>query len=517
MASPVNQKVSNTPALSASNLSKVFQPGNVKALTDVSFTVKPGTIHAVIGENGAGKSTLMNILSGDIPQTKGEVLLSEKKKVFKSPKDALTAGIGLLHQHVRLVPGFPIWKNIILGIEPRIGFGTIDKKNAKNRIHTLSKKYTFPIDLDAKSGELLVSQKQIAGLFHLLLRDISIIALDEPTAPLTQQETQNLFSILLQLKNDGKSIIFITHKLKEVFQIADTVTVLRKSRLVTTLAIDKTTEEELSSLMVGKEQITPAARKERQPGDSVLSITRLSGFGKSTHPIKDVSFHVRQGEILGITGMREHGLEALEDILAGIQRNYSGTIVYKNTKVEHLALPGLRRKGVAYIPTDRLSRGASLDATMTENMILLQYRKLQSRGFFLKESLQHFVETLKARFNIIGKGKSPLATLSGGNIQRVILSRELSSKPDLIILCEPSWGLDFHGRAFLYNRIFNAREQGCAVLVITTELDEIIELSDRIGILYNGSLAAVKENRSINKQQIGEYMLGIRRMEDENA
>ncbi len=516
------------------NITKCFPENEVWANREVSLTIRRGEIQALVGENGAGKSTVMHVLAGALSPDSGQILLGGRETRFEHPRDAIAAGILMVHQHPQFVPELRVWENLILGIEPRGTLGTIDRNAAVARITELATRYHMPINPNHRIEYLASSQVHLAAILGALLRDPQVLILDEPTAPCSDHEVELLFGLLRNLAEQGRALILITHKLREVFAIADRVTVMRHGVNVAERAISETTISELSTLMVGEDcqvdsddlrllhayREPPASnaapdkpaqevREAAPEGPPLFSIRNVSLYEGHLPLLSDVSLSVRSGTILGITGIRENGLEYLEDVISGSTIPDSGEVVIDAKRITEFSPRRFRRLGIAYVPTDRLIRGASMDASVQENLILLRRKGLQRRGVFNRKSLDGFSDQLKERFGISASLKQPLRRLSGGNIQKVILSRELSIGARVVIFSEPSWGLDFRSKQFVYREIRRLRDAETAIILISADIDEILSLSDEIAVMFRGSVATELRGRARTRERIAEYMLGL--------
>ncbi len=510
------------------NITKYFPENGVTANASVDLKIEEGEIHAIVGENGSGKSTLMHILSGLVRPDHGQIFLNDREIRINSPHEALTHGIGMVHQHVQIIREFTVLENIILGNEPRTWWGSVATDAARRRIKTLMQKYNLYIDLDRPAFELSIDGEQKLSLLSLLYTGVSYIILDEPATLFEEDESDLLHSVLENLRNNNYTLILITHKLREALHYADRVSVMRAGQRIITRATSELTQDELSKLMVGpasgfwinkkEAQATQTLQETRpiktlQPLQPVLQLKDIQfhhQFNNSVLPeLKNVSFNLYPGEVVAITGIRENGLETLEQLLSGFAVPSSGSILFKGNEISGLSIRDLRARRIAYIPTERLLRGASLDSSVAENMILLNYRDFHGWGRLKKEEIEHFTGSLKQLFNIKASPKDRLAGLSGGNIQKVIISREIINSPELLIFSEPSWGLDFSGRNFVLQKIEELKYQDSAVLIITSDIEEALESADRIVVMYRGKVNGIVDTNRVNKAKIGRLMLGV--------
>ncbi|MBN2657945.1 MAG: ATP-binding cassette domain-containing protein [Spirochaetales bacterium] len=500
-------------SLKISGISKSFPPGGVKACDDVSLQLKCGTITAIVGENGAGKSTLMNILCGTVTPDSGHFSTESAPVVPGRPAGSAEAGIGMVHQHPMRSSSLTVLENVILGYEPRTGIFLTDRAEARKKVMAIQEEYGIELDLKSPCSELNSLQIQNMELLHLLYMNRKILIFDEPTASLTEMGAEHLFARLKRLREEGKTIIFISHKLKEVFQICDEIAVMRKGKILIHKAADELKPEEVAALMMGRrEDINFPERKRPEGRKHGKRLYRLQGVGyrkSESRFLRNINLNIGEGEILGITGIRENGLELLEDIMAGMVHPHEGKLHFNGRDVSRSGPAELRRMGISYVPADRLNRGISRDSSIAENLILLNYKRMHKMGILIPSSIKKWTKEIQSTYSIDGEPQQPIRHLSGGNIQKVILSRELEEKPDLIIISEPSWGLDFNSRNRLHRELDRTAGRGTAILLISSDIDEILSLSDRIAVLYNGAIVLEKERTDLNRTQIGRAMLGL--------
>ena len=514
----MNERPSNGtphPYLQMKGIRKRFTANGVLANDGVDLEVMAGEIHALVGENGAGKTTLMRILDGLEQADEGDILLDGKKVTVHSPRDALRLGIGMVPQQFRLIPDFTVAENIVLGSEPRKGGLLFDGRSAAKKVEALLKTYGFDLEPDVPVNKLSIGQMQQTEILRVLHRNAELLVLDEPTAVLAQQQIDMLFSTLKKLVSAGKTVVFITHKLREVRAVSDRVTVMRGGKSVAVRKTRDISEDELARLMMGRNTIQPAERKPLVPGKNVYTMKHvtLSRRGGEIPVLDDICLEVRSGEIHGVTGISGSGLGDLEDVISGLctgegYRLY-GEITHDGEEVSRLLPEELRRRDIAFVPSNRLFRGVCLTASGKENMILGHTREVTHLGFFSEKAIQDFIRPLAERFQLPRRLDDPVGLLSGGNIQKVVLARELAAPKDFILFSEPSWGLDFATTAFLHREILGLRESGSGILLITTDLDEALTLSDRLSVMYGGKI--VKELRNtgeVSRQAIGAYRLG---------
>lgn len=495
------------------NIRKEF-PG-VIACDDINFQVKKGEIHALLGENGAGKSTLMNILFGLYQQDKGSIYLRGDKVNITNPNVANDLGIGMVHQHFKLVHNFTVTENIILGLEPTRAL-MIDTRSASARIRELSKQYGLNVDPDAKISAVSVGMQQRVEILKMLYRDAEILIFDEPTAVLTPQEVQELMKIMRGLIDEGKTIILITHKLREIMAIADRCTVIRWGKVVGTVNAADTTEEKLAEMMVGRKVLFELKKKKAQPKEEILLLDNLTVVGRDgTHGLKNFSLGVRCGEIVGLAGVDGNGQAELVEAIIGLRKIDSGRILLNSRDVSSLSIRERIETGMAHIPEDRHKHGLILDYTVEENLVLKNYylEPFSNKGLIDWDHIYEHAERVIKDFDIrAGEGaESSARSLSGGNQQKAIVSREIDGNPDLLIAVQPTRGLDVGAIEYIHQRLLEQRDQGKAVLLVSLELDEILDLSDRIAVIYNGELVGLVNAAETNENEIGLMMAGGKR------
>ncbi|MBO3321468.1 ABC transporter ATP-binding protein [Clostridium perfringens] len=496
------------------NIRKEF-PGIV-ANDNITLQLRKGEIHALLGENGAGKSTLMGILFGMNQPDKGVIKVRGKEVKITNPNVANDLGIGMVHQHFKLVENFTVTQNIVLGCEPKILFGLgMDLNKAAKRIEELSKQYGLNVDPNAKIENISVGMQQRVEILKMLYRDADVLILDEPTAVLTPQEIDELIKIMKNLINEGKSIIIITHKLKEIKDAADRCTVIRRGRYIGTVDVKTTSEAEMAKMMVGREVSFKVNKKPAKPGDVVLDIKNLSvKNNKKVLGLKDFSIDVRAGEIVGIAGVEGNGQSELIEAITGLRKSESGTINFKNKDITRESIRNRINSGIAHIPEDRHKRGLVLDYTIEENMVLEVYDKkpFSNKGLLNKKEIKKYAEKIIDEFDVrSGEGAESIArSLSGGNQQKAIIGREIELNPELLIAAQPTRGLDVGSIEYIHKRLVEQRDSGKAVLLVSLELDEILNVSDRIAIINNGELIGVVNADETNENEVGLMMAGIK-------
>ncbi len=496
------------PALEMRGISKRF-PG-VVANDGIDIEVHPGEIHALLGENGAGKSTLMNILYGLIGPDEGQILIDGAAVQISGPSDAIARGIGMVHQHFMLVPVFTVAENIILGNETMGRGPLLDAKAAEVRIRHLADQFGFEIDPGARAGDLSVGVQQRIEILKALYRGARVLILDEPTAVLTPQETTEIFGVLRRLAAEGTSIVFISHKLYEVLEIADRITVIRRGKVVGQADPGTATEEQLAEMMVGREVSLTVTKGPATLGDVVLDVSALVvRDDRGTPVVSDCSFQVRSGEIFGLAGVAGNGQDELVEALTGLRKVMSGTVMLAGRDVTGRSARELSERGLAYIPGDRQRYGLVLSYPIEDNLCLTDYykRPYSRYGVVDEEAISRRAAELVPGFDIRTPSATALtSTLSGGNQQKVIVAREFSREIILLLADQPTRGIDVGSIEFIHDRIVAKRDAGAAVLLVSAELDEVLELSDRIGIMFRGRLVAVVDAEGAEKERIGLIM-----------
>ena len=499
--------------LSFRNIRKSF-PG-VLALNDVSLDVFKGQIHALLGENGAGKSTLMNILYGLYHQDSGEIFLNGEKYEHNTPKNAIKHGIGMIHQHFMLIPNFTVLENIILG-QPSPKPPKLEKEYFRNEILKVAEKFGITVDLDLLVEEISVGMQQKIEILKALYKGAELLILDEPTSVLTPQESQELFKMLMDLNKKGTTIIFISHKLKEVMQISDRISVLRDGKLISTVKKSETTPSELSKLMVGRDLTTQLKKSENQFGENVLVVDQINLLDSHNHHrnlLKDISFGVAKGEIVGIAGVDENGQKELAEILSGLRKPTSGKISLFGNDVTHYSTRQLIEMGMSYIPADRRNQGLVMDFKISENSILeTHYQEPFTKGMSLqKKVIDNFANELIKEYDVRTPSINvPVKNLSGGNQQKVIVGREFSKKTLFLLVMQPTWGLDVGAIEYVHKKLLEARERGVTILLISTDLEEVRKLSDRILVIFEGEIVG-QVDASTDIEEIGLLMAGSHR------
>ncbi|NJE84479.1 ABC transporter ATP-binding protein [Thermococcus sp. CX2] len=503
------------PLIQMKNIVKVYSDGT-KALKGVDFSVKKGEIHGLLGENGAGKTTLMKILSGMIKPTEGKIYINGEEVHFKSPADALEKGIGIVHQHFTLVEVFNALENIILGMEGHSLFSKIDVEKATEKLQKLMDELNFQVPLDVPVEKLPVGVQQRIEILKMLFRDVDILILDEPTAVLTPIEVKELFRVLNLLKSQGKTIIFISHKLKEVIEITDRVTVLRKGELIGTIDTKDATPQILAKMMVGREVVLRVEKPPKEPGAPILRVENLWVKGdRGEDAVKGLSFEVRAGEIFGIAGVEGNGQTELIEAITGLRKIEKGKVILNGKDITGRSPRELYDLGLAHIPEDRINMGLIVDMSVAENTILgLQWRK-EFKGPFDRirwGAVREHAKRLVEQFDIVVPGISaPAKSLSGGNQQKLIVAREVSKEPVLIVASQPTRGVDVASTEYIRNYLVKLRNENKAVLLVSADLDEVTQLSDRMAVIYEGEFMGIVKPEEVTEEEIGMMMGGIKR------
>ena len=497
------------------NIRKEF-PG-VVANDNITLNLRKGEIHALLGENGAGKSTLMGILFGLYQADSGLIRVNGKDVHISNPNIANELGIGMVHQHFKLVHNFTITENIILGMEPKNGLA-VNIKSAAKRIKELSERYGLNVDPYAKIEDVTVGMQQRVEILKMLYRNAEVLILDEPTAVLTPQEIQDLIKIMKGLVNEGKSIILITHKLKEIKAAADRCTVIRRGRLVGTVDVSSASEARMAEMMVGREVSFKVEKKDREAGEVILQAENLTVLNNRKIPgLKSFSLDVRSGEIVGVAGVEGNGQTELVEAITGLRRIESGRILLKGNDITSISIRSRINSGMAHIPEDRQKRGLVLDYSIEENMVLEIYERcpFSKNGLLNRDAIRTYAEGIMKNFDVrTGQGAASAArSLSGGNQQKAIVGREIELNPDLLIAVQPTRGLDVGSIEYIHKRLVEQRDSGKAVLLVSLELDEILNVSDRIAVISNGELVGIVNAAETDENEIGLMMTGIKRGE----
>jgi general nucleoside transport system ATP-binding protein len=499
------------PILELRGITKRF-PG-VLANDHIDLALEQGEIHALLGENGAGKTTLMNILYGLYDPDEGEIFVRDQKINVTSPNDAISTGIGMVHQHFMLVPVFTVTENVMLGDETTRFGGFLDRRSSARRIREISEQYHLEVDPTAFVRDLPVGVQQRVEIIKLLYREADILILDEPTAVLTPQEVDELFTIMRTLVEHGKSIIFITHKLREVLEFADRITVIRGGKVVGTTTPQEADQNALASMMVGRDVDLHVDKGPAKPGEVVLDVKDLAVLDDVGHmAVKNVTFEVREGEILGVAGVQGNGQTELVKALTGLSHPLSGEVNLLGDEISSATPRKITELGSAHIPEDRQKDGLVLTATIADNLVLNTYylkpfaEGVAIQGEMVIENAEKIIENFDIR---TPSALIPVGSLSGGNQQKVIVGREFSRPIKFLVAAQPTRGLDVGSIEYIHNRLIEKRDAGCAVLLVSTELDEVMELSDRIAVMFRGEIVAVVDAKEVTKEQVGLLMAGV--------
>ncbi len=494
------------------NITKRF--GNLTANDQVNLQVKKGEIHAILGENGAGKSTLMSILFGLIPADEGDIFIDGKQVHIKTPNDANRLGIGMVHQHFKLVEAFRVIDNIILGVED-VNKGLLSYQEARTKINELIKLYGLNVELDALIRDISVGQQQRVEILKMLYRDSEILIFDEPTAVLTPQEIKELIAIMKGFSREGKTIILITHKLNEIKQVADRCTVLRRGKMIDTVNVIDVSINEMADMMVGREVLFDVSKAPQAVGESILKVHNLTVKSPEQTFVKNVSFEVFSGEILGLAGIDGNGQTELIQAITGLRPFQEGTLTFKGIDVTNMSIREKYELGFAHIPEDRQRYGLILDFDLQSNLVLQNFymEKFQSKFMLKFDRIREHSEKLINRFDIRSeKGPSTIVrNMSGGNQQKAILAREIQKPHHLLIAVQPTRGLDVGAIENIHKQLIDERQKGKAVLMVSLDIDEIMDVSDRILVMHEGEIVANVLAKDANINELGLYMLGEKR------
>ncbi|WP_209460074.1 ABC transporter ATP-binding protein [Youngiibacter multivorans] len=496
------------------NITKVF-PGII-ANDDVTLNLKKGEVHALLGENGAGKSTLMSVLFGLYQAEKGEIRKNGQVVKINNPNDANNLGIGMVHQHFKLVEIFTVLENIILGVEP-IRMGFLEESEAREKVVKLSEQYGLKVDPDAVIEKISVGMQQRVEILKMLYRDNEILIFDEPTAVLTPQEIKELLEIMRGFAKEGKSILFITHKLNEIKEVADRCTVLRKGKYIGTVDVKSTSKEELSRMMVGRDIDFSIDKKPSEPGDVVLSVKGVTVPSKThkNNAVKNVSFDVKRGEIVCLAGIDGNGQTEFVSALTGLEKSTGGTITLGGKDLTKASIRHRSESGMSHIPEDRHKHGLVLDYSLEENLILQRYwqPEFQKSGFLRFDAMRKYAEKLISQYDVrSGQGPvTPARSMSGGNQQKAIIAREIDKKHELLVAVQPTRGLDVGAIEYIHKQLVSTRDAGKGVLLISLELDEVMNVSDRILVMYEGEIVGELDPKNTTVEELGLYMSGAKR------
>ncbi|MGJ8583363.1 MAG: ABC transporter ATP-binding protein [Marinosulfonomonas sp.] len=501
--------------LEAIDVTKIY-PGGVVANDGVNLSIQKAEVHAIVGENGAGKSTLMKILFGTEQPNQGELRLDGKAITFPNPKEAITAGIGMVFQHFSLVPSFTVYENVVMGGEPKSGV-RLDREKAIAEVRALSERFRLHVDPLKRVNELPVGQQQRVEILKALYRDARILILDEPTAVLAPQEVDELFLAIRTLIDQGRTVVFIAHKLPEVLEISDRITVMRAGKTVGQVETSKITERELATMMVGRE-VTLKVNRAETHGERTLKIDGVAVHNSAgTEMCKNISFDVYAGEIVGLVGVEGNGQAEILEAIAGLREISKGKIQVETVDIASMSVLERRGMGMASIPEDRIAQGLAPDATVAENLVAtrLQDETFVKNGILNLAAIKKQAVDLIDKFSIrVGGPGFTVGTLSGGNMQKVVVARELAELPKLLLVNQPTRGVDLGASQFIWDSITKARDDGAAVLLSSADLSELLALSDRMLVFYHGEIVAALNNTTdLTAEILGTYMLGIERQD----
>ena len=505
----------STVVISMKDIVKKF--GDFVANDHINLTVHKGEVHAILGENGAGKSTLMNVLCGLYKPTSGQIFINGKEVQFSSPKNAIDMGIGMVHQHFMLIQPFTVTDNIILGVEPTKGL-VVDKKTAREKVMELSERYAMKVDPDARIEDISVGMQQRVEILKVLYRGADTLILDEPTASLTPQEIEGLMEIISNLTADGKSVILITHKLKEITACSDYCTIIRQGKYIDTVKVDGINENELAAMMVGREVNFRVEKKEQEPGEVVLDVKNLHAKDyRDVEIVKGLNLQVRRGEIVGLAGVDGNGQTELVEVLTGLRKGESGEVKVLGKDLFNKSPHDTFEGGISSIPADRQKHGLILEFSNEDNLILQHFEEepFARKGILNRKAIREHATELIEKFDIRPRGceEAPSGTLSGGNQQKVIIAREVTNDKDLLIAVNPTRGLDVGAIEFVHKYLVEQRNKNRAVLLVSFELDEIMSLSDRIEVIFDGQITGSVPGKDADEKELGFMMAGGKKHE----
>ena len=506
----------DSPALLMEDITKIYPNGFI-ANQNVTLSVEKGEIHALVGENGAGKTTLMKVLFGIESHEEGRIVINGEAVKMESPQHAISLGVGMVHQHFMLVPSLTVAENLVIGIEPKTfgKYGLLDLKGANKLVEEMGEKFNFKINPKHKVNDLSVGQKQKVEILKALIRGAKILILDEPTAVLTPQETDELFEQLLLMKKEGYTIIFISHKLNEIISICDRITVLRRGQSVGKAIVSEVNEKDISRLMVGRDVVLKVEKEPSKPKETILKVRNLEKKNsEGKHIVNNLSFSVRQGEILGIAGVEGNGQSELSEMITGMMPFEKGEVLLNNKSLKGQSIRTIREYGLAHISEDRMTYGCAQNAFIWENVISDRYYDDKyKKGFLLnKKEIEGYADQVCTKFKVkCDDIYQPIRMLSGGNIQKVVVAREFTSNANLIIANQPTRGIDVGATELIRKELVRlSREEDKGVLLISADLNEVLELSDSLIVMVNGEIVAYFEDASkIDEYDLGSYMLGI--------
>lgn len=498
---------------------KVY-PNGIVANDHVDFSIKEGEIHALVGENGAGKTTLMKILFGIEQATSGDITLNGQPVAFQNPQEAIAHGIGMVHQHFMQVDSMTVAENVILGSEPKKNGFMLDRSKAIDETKAIADKYKFKINPTMRLDECSVGTRQKIEILKALFHGAKVLILDEPTAVLTPQETEELFRELKGLKDRGHTIVFISHKLNEVKEISDRVTIMRSAKQVGTYLTSDVSKEDISNLMVGREVMWDLEKPAANPKQPVIQVQDVSVIDENKRYVLDhITFSLRAGEILGVAGVEGNGQRELVDVITGLQTPSGGTITFKGETINKFNVRQIRDMGLSHIPEDRMTMGVASEASIADNLMSIYYDKPEfNKGYLLDQKVvKSWAADRVKEFTVKTRSiESPVRSLSGGNIQKVVVAREFSNQPDVIVADQPTRGIDVGAAQFIHKKLIELRDTNVAVLFVSADLSELLDVSDSLLVMYNGQIVAYFDDvKSLSPTELGRYMLGIDKQEND--
>jgi general nucleoside transport system ATP-binding protein len=485
--------------------------GELTANDAVDLVVRPGSVHAIVGENGAGKSTLMNVLYGLVTPDEGTIELAGEAVSWSGPQDAISHGIGMVHQHFMLVPSLTVLENVIIGSAPTHR-GLIDRRKARRTVLAVSEEYSLRVDPDRRVADLPVGAQQRVEILKALYRGAEVLVLDEPTAVLTPQEAVELGGVMKQLTSSGKSVLFISHKLKEVMAVSDDITVMRRGKVTGRFLASETNERELARTMVGRDVITTVAKGSPTVGPVMLEVQGLSANDDRGHAaVRNVSLDLRAGTITGIAGVEGNGQTELIEALAGLRPALGGSVTLSGKSVTKASPRRRRQLGLGHIPEDRLKRGLAPNRSIADNLAATTYRspRYSRFGVMRQSALRVNAQRMIDRFQIAGRGNQPVSSLSGGNMQKVVVARELANEPPVVLIAQPTRGVDVGAIENIHREIVAMRDRGSAIVLVSAELDEVMSLADELYVMYEGELVAHLDPGTVDENEVGLYMAGL--------
>lgn len=504
---------STVPALRLKKISKTYAESNVTANKDITVDIFPGEIFSIIGENGTGKSTLLNIISGEILPDSGNFHVYGREVSFSNPGEAHAAGVGMVHQHPRIVPELTVMENILLGSAGKSIFRLINKKKEREQITGIFNRLGIEINPDLSASELTSSQEIWVSLAGVLYNKCSLILLDESTSTMTDDEIIHFFKVLKSLTKEKMTIVFISHKLKEIIKYSDRIGIMKNGSIVSVYQPFETSTADLYNTLFPNAEPQPKSEEIPAKGEVLYRLTGCSYKHKNTYLIKDLSFEVHSGETLAITGQRESGLELIEDLITGLLPMSSGIVEFSGLKLINPDIHKLRQLGMSFIPTSRINRGSCLDAELWENLLVTSRESIHSAGIIKEKEIMDLTLAKIKSYQIKGNPKSKMAHLSGGNIQKVIAARELADNCRIVVFSEPSWGLDGHSKRMLYAKIDRIKRNGGAVIILSTDIEEVLAQSEKVLVIHNRRPFGLYDTNELDSRELGKLMFGIKKEE----